>query len=208
LFILLGGPAPSAAQGIPTTFCQLVIDEEELELEEFALELDLKRTEFAARVEIFAMIDELWQNEMVERMIHLKTKFERDSTRLEFEAADLAVERQRALIDHYRIVCGAAAAEGRPADEADALRQSYRRYLKAHCDSLAKRAEAAAVDLEYNRQLLENILELRAGQVAAATEVIRAKLAVEVEDIRLKDARSRFEICRQQLPGGTQDRPD
>jgi hypothetical protein len=208
LVILLAGPGLAGAQGIPATFCQLLIQEEDLELEEFELDLDLKRSEFAARVEIFEMIDELWKNRMIERMVHLKTEYERDSTRLEFEAADLAVERQKALIDHFRIVCGAGGSEGKQADEADSLRQSHRRYRKAHCDSLSKRVEAAAVDLEYNRQLLENNHELRAGQVAAATEVIRAKLTVEVEEIRLEDANRRVEACRNQLPGKAPDRPD
>ena len=192
IVLLAAGRGGVAAQQKPGSLCSPLIQEEMLQLEEFELEVELARAEFAARVRIFEMIDKLWENKVIERMIFLQSRYERDSTRLQFEAADRVAERQEALIERYRAACGKGNPETAP---------STGRYLRAHCDSLSKRVEAAKIDLEFDRQFLDNIHDLREGNVATAQDVILAELAVEKDEIRIADATRRLQICRGD-PGG------
>lgn len=197
--LLAAGPAGVLAQQKSGRLCSPLIQEEILQLEEFELEVDLARAESAARVRIFEMIDQLWEKQVVERMVYLESRYNRDSTRLEFEAADLVAARQKALIERYRIACGEEQSRTVPPAGSGTDRPFALAYLNAHCDSLAKRNEAAKTDLEFDRQYLDNIRELREGNVATATDVILAERDVEKDEIRIADAARRLETCRRHL---------
>ncbi len=199
LAILLMSNGPAQAQAIQETLCGLVLHEERLELQEWELELDLARSDFAAFEKIFKLIDELWRDNAIERMTYLKSKHDRDAARLALARADLIVERHEALIEQYRLVCETLVS----GDTADAssrdVQQAYLRYRKAHCASLSKAVEVAEVMLDFDRLLMTSIINLRAAQAAARQDVILAERDVEKQEKRLEDAKRRVEICRRDL---------
>ena len=66
------------------------------------------------------------------------------------------------------------------------------------CDQQAKAIEVAEVNLEFNREWLASIRELREGSTGTATaqDVILAELDVKLEERRLADAKARTNACR------------
>lgn len=198
LGLLLMSPFGAAARDGDRSLCSALIQEEMLQLDEFELDVDIARAEFDARVRIFEMIDRLWEKQLIERMVYLESRYNRDSTHLQFEAADSVAVRQRALIARLRLACGLKESGPLPAAESDPGRAAARTYGKAQCDSLSKRLEAARIDQEFDRQFLANIRELRAGNVATQTDLILAELDVEKDDIRIDDATRRLEACRRE----------
>ncbi len=197
--LLAAIPIDATAQGIPLPLCSLMIHEEQLELEETELALALARTNFAAFEKIFKLIDKLWNSEVIERMVYLESRYDRDAARLTLDRAGLILERQMVLIEQYRQACETGEPEENQAIGSGSAPSFPAEYRKAHCDSLSKAAEAAAVNLEFNRVLLANVLDLRAGQVATQVQVILAELEVELEEKRLEDALRRTESCRRAL---------
>ncbi len=193
--LLAAIPVDAPAQPIPLPLCSLVIHEEQLELEEAELALALARTNFAAFEKIFKLIDKLWNSEVIERMVYLKSRYDRDAARLTLDRAGLILERQMVLIEQYRQACETGEPGENRAIGSGSVPSLPAEYRKAHCDSLSKAAEAAAVNLEFNRVLLANVLDLRASQVATQVQVILAELEVELEEKRLEDALRRSESC-------------
>ena len=195
MFLLAGGSTPMMADKPLPALCDLVLEEEQIEMEEFRLDLDLARSGLAAYEEIYQLIEELWENDATERMIYLEARYDRDAARVSLERAVLIVVRQLALIEYYRAACRPPEGSevGAPAG---ALREIRSRYVEAHCKSLEKAVEASGIRLTFKRQLAESIHELRDGRVATRPDVILADLAVEQEEKRLEDAKTRTEICR------------
>jgi hypothetical protein len=169
----------------------MLIHDERIQLEDAVLTAELARSGFAAREKIYKLIKGLWDADVVERMVYLKAKYDHDSHKLALERADLALEERQALIEQYELVCA-----GKSRREIEAARLRYR---KAHCAEQAKAIEVAEVDLEFNRQMLESVRSLFAGEVATKTDVILAELDVELEEERLADAKRRTELCRREL---------
>jgi len=195
LAIALVVSSQTLSQTPQRSVCKLVIHEERLELEETQLALSLARSDFAAYEKIFKLIEELWKGDAIERMAYIETKYNRDAAKLTLDRAALSVERQQALIEVYGLACDSSAS----AATSRAAERLRRHYQKAHCDSLAAAVEAAAVRLEFDRELLTSVLDLREGQVATRPDVILAELRVEKEEKRLRDAKIRVEACRREL---------
>ena len=191
LAIVCASAGPLAAQTVEHALCPMLIHDESIELEDAALAVTLARADFSAHEKIYKLIAGLWDADAVERMVYLKTKYDHDSYKLALERADLAVEEQQALVDQYELVCA-----GKQRREVERARLRYR---TAHCAEQAKAIEVAEVDLEYNRQLLDSVLNLFAGEVATKTDVILAELKVELEQQRLADAKRRTDLCRREL---------
>lgn len=181
------------ARSLPESACRLLTHEEQVELDEAALEVDLARSRFTAHEKIYGLIRGLWEAEAVQRMTYLEAKYDYDAFRLDRQRADLVLERQTALVEEYLLIC----AGGSP----DAIDRAHLRYRRADCAQQAKAIEVAQVDLEFAEQFLASIRDLRQGDVATRQDVILAELDVELETIRLADARRRAETCRQELAG-------
>lgn len=201
VFILLCGRGLTAAQGLPTAACDLMIHEEQSEFESAELAVSLARSNFAAYERIMVMIEGLWQAQAINRMTYIEAKYDRDAAKLALEEADLLLQRQSALVEQLRLICGS----GGTKDDRRAMkiREVWLRYRKADCDSLAKAAEVAATNLEFNRELLTSVLNLRENNVATKPDVILAELAVEREEKSLADAKRRAEACRAELSAST-----
>ncbi len=202
LFILLtlGMLAtPVTAQDYPAPVCEVVIHDELTELEDAKLTVDLARSSFAAYERVLEMIEGLWEAKTIPRMDYLKAKYDRDAAQLELEQADLILERQSALLEQFRLICDEAESETEMQERERAIREAYLKYRKADCDSQAKAIEVATTNLEYNREYLKKIRELREENFGTHTQVILAELDVELEEKSLADAKRRTAICRADL---------
>ncbi len=190
---------------LPPDVCDLLIHEEQSELETAELSVSLARSNFAAYERIMEMIEGLWQADAIERMTYIEARYDRDAARLALEEAGLLLERQSVLVEQLRLICGPGVSKDGEQERARTIREAYLRYRKADCDSLAKSIEVAATNLEFNRELLKSVLDLREGNVATKPQVILAELEVEREEKRLADAKGRAKACREALsePGGT-----
>ena len=191
------GLAPSQAEDAVLPVCPLALHEESLELEEAVLQVRLFRSAFAAFEEIYELVAGLWEAEAINRMAYLKAGYDRDAAKLDLERADLQLIRQEALIEQLRLACDDSS-RGKSEDRARELERAYLRYRRADCDQQAKAIEVAETNLEFNRQWLASILDLR-GQVSTVPDVIRAELKVKLEEQRRDDAIRRTTACRAEL---------
>ena len=167
--------------------------------EDARIAVDLARSGFAAYERILKMIDGLWEAKTIPRMDYIKAKYDRDAAELELERADLILERQSALLEQYRLICNGAGSEMEMQDRESAIRKAYLNYRRADCGAQAKAIEVAASNLEYYREYLKKILELREENFATHTQVILAELDVELEEKSLADAKRRTATCRTAL---------
>jgi hypothetical protein len=87
------------------------------------------------------------------------------------------------------------------------MEETYLRYRRADCDSLAKGIDIASTNLEYRREYLKNILNLYKEKFATNTDVVLAELEVELEEKSLADARRRTSICRDEMAGAETNVP-
>lgn len=191
--------AYAIAQDYPEPVCEVVIYDELTELEDARIAVDLARSSFAAYERILKMIEGLWEARTIPRMDYLKAKYDRDAAQLELEQADLMLERQSALLEQYRLICDEADSETEMQDREKAIREAHLKYRRADCGSQAKAIEVAATNLEYNREYLKKILQLREENFATHTQVILSELDVELEEKSLADAKRRTAICRAEL---------
>ncbi len=79
--ILLAGSTGALSGELRPPLCDLTLQEERLELDEFRLALELARSGLAAYEKIYLLIEELWENDATERMIYLEARFDRDAAR-------------------------------------------------------------------------------------------------------------------------------
>ena len=199
MVLLSGGLVPAQAQELPQPVCDLVIHDELTELADARIAVRLARSDFAAYLEIYEMIEGLWQAEAIGRMTWVKAKHDRDAARVALEEADLLLERQNVLVSQYRRICEGG--DSGPDARAAGIREAYLRYRKADCDALSKRVELAKINLGYQKEFRASILELEEGHVATKVEVILAELEVERDEQSYSDAKSRAETCRRELAG-------
>jgi hypothetical protein len=194
--------APSANEMIVPA-CPLAIHEASLDLEEAILDVQIYRSTFTAFVEIYEIIAALVEGDAINKMTHLKARYDRDAAKLDLERADLQLIRQEALIEQLRLACDDESREP-DGDRARELERAYLRYRQSDCDQQAKAIEVAETNLEFNQKWLASILDLR-DQVSTKPDVIRARLDVKLEEQRRDDAIRRTEACRaalKELAGG------
>jgi hypothetical protein len=193
-------PTTPSAQDLPLPLCRLVLVTEQFDLEDARLGLELAQTNLAAFEEIFTLIDGLWQIEGINRMSYLKAKYDLDAAVLDLQRARLFVDRQQAIVEQYAEVCRAWASGKSWKEGNQALERAHERFARHQCDILLKDAEIAAVNLEFDRELLASVLELRAGEVATRQDVILAELEVRIEEQRLETGKRRAAACQAALP--------
>ena len=188
---------PTIAQDLPASVCEAAIHEENIELDDYKIAVDLAESNYEAYLKIFKMIEGLYSANTIPRMDYVKAKYDRDAAKLELERSNLILERQGALVEQYRLVCNTA--ESDKEENKSAVQNEYLKYRRADCGSLAKGVEVAATNLEYNREYLQSILDLRKENFATRTQVILAELDVELEEKNLEDTKRRTASCQAEL---------
>lgn len=196
LAVLLALPSPAAAQQGFDGLCTLFLHQQRIELED--LEVTVLEAEEHLRVseEIFELVDELWRNDLFERLPYLNVKHRRDTARISLERTQRQVDRQRAVIDQYELACSASSRQ--PASgERGTIEEALQRYIEADCAVRQLEVALFEVDMEYNNGVLLSSRDLRQSDIASRQQVLFAEQDVEVSGYRLEQARQRAARCQQ-----------
>ena len=200
LGVVLAAFPPLVAEDPSHPLCRLLLREEQSERDDLELDVGLAGAELTAAEEIFKLLDRLWKDDAVERILFLAGKHKRDAAKIEQEHRALLVERQEALIDQYRLLCDASSGEISEEKRA-AVERMYLRYLGLDCDRLAKEVAIAQVDLAYQQEVLKSVRDLRENSVATRQDVVLAERNVELARKRNEQGSRRVETCRGELAG-------
>ena len=168
--------------------CRLVLHQERVDRAERELAVDLAVSRLAAAESIFTLIDQLWENDAVERMVYLRAKYDRDVAEIKLKRQRLLLKRQEAEGEQYASVCSP------PGSEATAAK-AHRQYLQVDCHRIGKDLAIAEVDLTYRSELLASVLDLRKHGVATRQDVVRAERDVEMARKRVDHQGRRVREC-------------
>ena len=185
-----------------TLVCELVLADRRLERDDLDLDVQLTLSDREASGKIFDLVEALWKNDAIEKIIYLRAKHDRDATRIDHERASHTLERQEAALEQLTAICEAPADGGAKADAAKRnANKAFDRYRLASCEVLADDEQRATVDLSFSEAYLESVRDLRANNVAAEQDVILAQRDVEKDSKRLDQAHHRVEACREETKG-------
>jgi len=188
-------PAWAADDDAADRLCRFLTADVREERDDLELEFDLSRSELDAAEQIYGMVESLWKEDAIERIVFLLARHDREAARLEVERSRLQLERQEAIVDQYRYFC-LLLEDGRSDEHRAGLDAAFERYRETQCGVLERDLAIAAVDLEYLREFLKSILELREGDVATRQDVIRAERDVEMAQKRVESGKGRVTACR------------
>lgn len=185
--------APAAAAPISEDICTFLLHEATLDREDQALQVALALTRRRAAEDIFKMLDGLWRNDALPRLVHLRGKYDEDIARLEVTRQQILLRRQESVVEFFRDLCSSPeAGSGASGPLPDA-------YLQADCDARGIAAEIAAVELAFREALLESYRDLQREDVASRSDVILQERDVELARASREDLAGRHARCRAAL---------
>ncbi len=175
--------------------CPLVLHQERVDHEERELAVDLAVSRLAASDSIFTLVDQLWENDAVERMVYLAAKHDRDVAEIRVKRQRLLLKRQEAEVEQYASVCSPMNSEETAADRRARRDAAHRQYLQVDCHRIGKDLAIAEVDLTYRSELLASVRDLRKHEVATRLDVIRAERDLEMVRKRVDHQGRRVQEC-------------
>ena len=184
----------TADETVPS-ICPLILHQERVDGEERELAVDLAESRLTAAAAIFTLVEELLENDAVERMVYLTVKHDHDVAEIELKRQRLLLKRKEAEIDQYASVCSPAGSDETEADRRAGFNDARRRYLQADCHRIGKELAIAEVDLAYRSEVLASVRDLRKHTVATRQDVIRAELDVDMARKRVEGQRRRVQEC-------------
>jgi len=196
LSCILTGGSPVQAQDGLTALCPFLLQETQTELDDLELAIQLDETRLGLAEEIFVLLDGLWKSDLVERLLYLETKHHRDVSKVSLERARRRLERQRAVVEQYRLVCTAPIAEETPPGRRRAIERAFQRYLEADCEVRKLDVAVVEVNLGHHQENLESALDLRDSEIASRQQVLLAERDVELMLEQLEHAKRRVARCR------------
>ena len=189
-------PASAAtADRVEHPICVLILHQERVELEERELAVDLAVSRLAADESIFALVDALWKEDLIERLRYLSAKHDRDVAVIDVKRRELLLQRQDALIEQLAITCSPPGDKETEADRDARRKEAHRHYLQADCHRIGKDLAIAEVDLAYRTEVLASVMDLRENDVATRQDVIRAEERVELARQRVEHHAPRVQAC-------------
>ena len=189
-------PATAAtADTIEHPLCVLILHQERVELEERELAVDLALSRSNAEESIFALVDALWKDDLIERIGYLTAKHNKDVAVIHVKRRELLLKRQDALIEQLASICPPSGDREIEVDRGARREDAHRRYLQADCHRIGKDLAIAEVDLAYLTEFLANVKDLRENDVATRQEVIRAEEQVELARKRVEHQVPRVQAC-------------
>ncbi len=171
--------------------CPFVLHERQTELDDLELAVQLDGTRLELAEETLVLLDGLWKNDAVERLIYLEGKHHRDVAKISLRRARRRLERQQAVVEQYRLVCSDLFAEERAPAKRRALEQAYQRYLDSDCEVRALDVAVIEVNLGHHQENLKSALDLRKNEIVSRKQVILAERDVELMLEQLEQARQR-----------------
>lgn len=201
LLLATSASAVATPQNRPLV-CDLVLADQRLARDDLDRDVQLALSDREASAKIFDLVEALWKNEAIEKIIYLRAKHDRDATRIDHDRARHALDRQEAALEQLTAVCEAPGSGGTKADAARRkAKKAFDHYRLASCDVLADDEQRATVDLSFSEAYLESVRDLRANNVAAEQDVILAQRDVEKDSKRLEQAHGRVQACRKDTKG-------
>jgi len=197
VFILaLAASAPGVrASEASNPLCTLVQHEERLDLEQMELVVARAESRLAAAEQIFALVEALWKDELIERIRYLLFEHERDVAVIDVKRRALSLKQQEALTEQLAIHCSSPGDEQDEATRNARREEAHRRYLQADCHRIGKDLAMAEIDLTYLEEVLVSIRDLRENDVATREQVIRAEEAVDVARRRVEHHTPLVKAC-------------
>lgn len=197
LVFLLMGPLPVVAQEGFAGLCSVFLQQEQTELEDLELAIQQDETRLGVAEEIFVLLDDLWQNDLVGRLPYLGVKHRRDAAEINLERDRRRLSRQQAVVEQYRLACSVPLDREQVPDDRRALEEAYQRYLDADCELRMLDVAVFETDLEYHQEILRSALDLRQSDIASRQQVLFAEQDVQLTLKQLDQARQRRARCEQ-----------
>ena len=187
---LLSATPVTAQEGF-AGLCALFAEQNRVGLEDVELEVRQEEIRLAVAEEIYQLLEDLWTNDLVERLPYLGVKHRRDVARLSLERTRHQVNRQQAVADQYLHACTGQteSSDGR------SLEEIQQQYLDAECEVRALDVAIFEVDLEYQREVLDSAQSLRQNDIASRQQVLFAERDVGLTVAQLEQARRRISLC-------------
>lgn len=187
--------SPVLGQDGLDALCPLLLHEREAELDDLELEIRLDETQLALAEEIFSFQDGLWKEDMTQRLRYLAAKHHRDLARVTLERSKRRLERQRAVVDEYRVVCEADPPGHGEKEHEGTLEEAHRRYLAADCRVRELDVEVVEVNIGHHEETLKSAENLRRDDIASREQVMFAERDVEMMRRELEHAEQRVTAC-------------
>ena len=128
------------------SLCRLLLEQVRTEVGDHELAVQQAETEREAAAEIFALVDGLWKKQLIERLIFLRARHNKDVTHLAVAREEKALQRGLAEREQYLSLCGGDdSRSGRSVDEA------FRSYRETDCDLRGLNLEIAKVELVFRK---------------------------------------------------------
>lgn len=194
---LLLSPSAAGAQEGFAGLCSLFMQQTQAELEDLDLAVQQNETRFEVAEEIFVLVDDMWRNDLVERLPYLAVKHRRDVAEVSLEQARRRRDRQRAVVDQYGLACSASPRGQQAPDDPGTIEEAHQRYLDADCELRALDVAVSEIDLEYHQEILESAIDLRQNDIASRQQVLYAERDVQLTLNELELALQRAARCRQ-----------
>ena len=191
---VVASSAAAADDGVDL-ICPLVLHQEQVNREEREIAVDLALSRLAAAESIFELVDRLWKDEAVQRIVYLAAKHDRDVAAIDVKRQRLRLKRQEAEVEQYAIVCPSAGSEEAAADRLERFNQALQRYLQADCHRIGKDLAIAEVDLTYTTEVLVSVRDLRENSVGTRQDVIQSEREVALAGKRVEHHRRRVQAC-------------
>lgn len=200
--VAMGAASAAHAQATGTSgldlVCPLVQYERHRDLADSVADLELVENEYRARLEVFAMIEKLWEARSVEREVYLDYKRLRDRTKVRIARLKTRIAQQTIVVEQYELTCDQVrgeVAEGLH-ERIEALQAEYRRL---DCELLGRDTEIAQIDYAFDRQILEATRTLAAENIKSNYELVIDEYDLSQSQARLETYRRRTALCKKNL---------
>jgi len=188
---------PAVAQDALAGLCPVLLHQERIDMEDLALEVSAEETRLKVADELFVLVDEMWRNDLFQRLPYLGVKHRRDAASIALDRARRLLERQQAVVAQYALACSDSTADGPPSEVPQTLEEALERYLGADCAVRTLDVQAYQVDLEYYREVAQSSRDLRSSDIASRQQVLFAEQDVELTEQLLAQAQQRVARCGQ-----------
>ncbi len=190
--------AQSAGPGGLDLVCPLVEHERRRALENSQFELELVENEYRARGAVFDMIEKLWVVRSIEREVYLDYKRLRDRTKVRIARLIAQISQERSIVEQYALTC--AQVRGQPIDHvAEKIDELQAEYRRLDCELLARDAEIADIDYEFDKAVLEATRTLNERNIKSKYELVIDEYDLSQSKARSESYRRRTAICKKRL---------
>ena len=178
--------------------CPLVEYERQRDLHDSQIELELVENEYRARSRVFEMIEKLWAASSIQQEDYLDYRRLRDRTRVRIARLTVRIAQQENVVEQYALTCSHV--RGTPVDRLpEKIASLHAEYRRLDCEILARDAQIAEIDYEFDRQVLTATRTLNERNITSRYELVIDEYDLSQSEARLKSYRRRAKRCKKKL---------